>query len=145
MNDRHSAAWPALAWQDWSETAETLHRWTQVVGKVRLALAPMVNHWWQVALYVTARGLTTSPIPYGATTFAMTFDFIDHVLRIETNTGTSERLALTPMSVADFYAAVMTRRARSRTRCRSMRTVCTPPTTRPLRIVSGACWRAPIR
>src|SRR5438105_1678300 len=98
------AVWPELNWPDWHDTGDTLHRWTQVVGKVRLALSPLVNHWWQVALYVTSRGLTTSPIPYGALTFTVTFDFIDHVLLIETSEGASDRLALEPMSVAAFYA-----------------------------------------
>lgn len=101
--------WPELNWPAWHETGDTLHRWTQVVGKVRLALAPMVNHWWQVALYVTARGLTTSPIPQGDTTFAITFDFIDHALLIETGNGKRETIPLRPMSVAAFYAEVMTR------------------------------------
>jgi hypothetical protein len=100
--------WPELNWSHWQETGDTLHRWTQVVGKVRMALAPMVNHWWQVALYLTARGLTTSPIPYGAQTFDMTFDFIDHSLRLETSSGTREQVPLRPMSVAAFYSEVMT-------------------------------------
>jgi hypothetical protein len=99
--------WPQLDWSDWHETGDTLHRWTQVVGKVRMALSPPVNHWWQVALYVTSRGLTTSPIPYGAHTFDLTFDFIDHVLLIERSDGARERFALTPMTVADFYAELM--------------------------------------
>ena len=102
-------AWPELNWPDWHDTGDTLHRWTQVVGKVRMALSPMVNHWWQVPLYVTSRGLTTSPIPYGGLTFDVTFDFIDHVLLIETSVGARERIALGPMSVAAFYAEFMTR------------------------------------
>jgi hypothetical protein len=102
-------AWPQLNWTDWQETAETLHRWTQIVGKTRMALAPMVNHWWQVALYVTSRGLTTSPIPCGANTFNVTFDFIDHALLIETSRGARERLPLAPMSVATFYSEFMDR------------------------------------
>ena len=101
-------AWPELSWSDWHETGDTLHRWTQVVGKVRLALAPMENHWWQVALYLTSRGLTTSPIPYGTLTFDVTFDFIDHALLIETSSGARERVALRPMSVAAFYSEFMT-------------------------------------
>jgi hypothetical protein len=101
--------WPELNWQDWQATGDTLHRWTQIVGKLRLALAPMASHWWQVALYVTARGLTTSPIPYGEQTFEVTFDFIDHVLLIDTSGGARERIALKPMSVAAFYAEVMQR------------------------------------
>jgi len=105
-------AWPELDWSQWHETGDTLHRWTQVVGKVRLALSPMVNHWWQVALYLTSRGLTTSPIPYRALTFDVTFDFIDHALLIETSTGARERIALAPMSVAAFYAEFMRRLTR---------------------------------
>jgi len=97
-------AWPELNWPDWQDTGDTLHRWTQVVGKVRMALSPMVNHWWQVALYVTSRGLTTSPAPYGAGSFDVTFDFIDHVLLIETSNGARERFALTAMSVAAFHS-----------------------------------------
>src|SRR5919198_474654 len=73
-----ATSWPALRVEDWTATRETLHRWTQIVGKVRLAQAPMVNHWWQVTFYVTARGLTTSPIPYGSETFQIDFDFVDH-------------------------------------------------------------------
>src|SRR6266436_2381260 len=95
-------AWPDLSWPDWQDTGDTLHRFTQIVGKVRMALAPMMNHWWQVALYVNARGLTTSPIPYGARSFEITFDFIDHALRIETSDGAGECFALAPMSVAAF-------------------------------------------
>jgi hypothetical protein len=100
--------WPDLPYAAWSETCDTLHRWMQIVGKIRLAQTPLVNHWWNVTLYVTARGLTTSPMPYGARTFAITFDFIDHVLRIETSDGI-ETLALAPMPVCDFYGAVTER------------------------------------
>ena len=104
-----SSPWPALPLSEWSDTCETLLRWTQVVGKVRMALTPLVNHWWNVTLYVTSRGLTTSPIPNGTRTFEIDFDFIDHQLRIDTSDGASERIALQPMSVADFYAEVMAR------------------------------------
>jgi hypothetical protein len=100
--------WPDLPFAAWSDTCDTLHRWMQIVGKIRLALTPLVNHWWNVTLYVTARGLTTSPIPYGTRTFAIAFDFIDHVLRIETSDGI-ETLALAPMPVCDFYHAIMER------------------------------------
>src|SRR5260370_7650158 len=96
--------WPELNWSDWHDTGDTLHRWSQVVGKVRLALTPMMNHWWQVAIYGTSRGLTTSPIVYHTLTFDVTFDFIDHALLIETSNGQSVRFALRPMSVADFYS-----------------------------------------
>jgi hypothetical protein len=101
--------WPALPLSAWEDTRTTLHMWTQVVGKVRLALAPMVNHWWQIPLYVTCHGLTTSPIPYGARTFQIDFDFIDHRLRIATADGRSEEFALVPRSVAAFHAELMGR------------------------------------
>jgi hypothetical protein len=101
------SAWPELNWQNWSATGDTLHRWTQIVGKVRMALTPPVNHWWHVALYVTSRGLTTSPIPYASFTFNVTFDFIDHALRIDVSNGAAESFALKPMSVADFYSEFM--------------------------------------
>jgi hypothetical protein len=95
--------WPALPLDEWRDTYATLHMWTQIVGKVRLALSPPVNHWWSVTLYVTARGLTTSPIPYGTRTFEITFDFVDHNLLIQTGDGTSKALGLFPRSVAEFY------------------------------------------
>jgi Family of unknown function (DUF5996) len=88
----------------WRGTSDTLHMWTQIVGKTRLALAPMENHWWQVALYLTPRGLTTSPIPEGARTFAVDFDFIDHALIVRTSDGATRSMALKPQTVADFYA-----------------------------------------
>ena len=102
-----SAAWPALPLAPWRDTQETLHRWTQVVGKVRLALAPMVNHWWQVPLYVDARGLTTSAMPYAGGVVEVRFDFLDDVLRVETSAGAERRVALAPRSVAEFYHDVM--------------------------------------
>jgi Family of unknown function (DUF5996) len=98
--------WPALRVADWTPTRETLHMWTQIVGKIRLAAAPMVNHWWQVPLYVSARGLTTSAI-FGPPTFDIEFDFVDHLLRIRTTDGVVETVALGPKSVAEFYAQVM--------------------------------------
>ena len=101
--------WPALNWPDWQDTGDTLHLWTQIVGKVRMALSPMMNHWWQVALYVDSRGLTTSPIPYGRLSFDLTFDFIDHILLIETSRGVREHFALRPMSVAAFYSELHAR------------------------------------
>jgi len=97
------STWPALPLEDWIDTKNTLHRWTQVVGKIRLALTPLVNHWWNVPLYVTARGLTTSTIPYGDRWFDMEFDFIAHVLRIRTNDGAEHDLPLAPRSVADLH------------------------------------------
>src|SRR5215813_3838234 len=102
-------SWPDLPLSAWSDTCETLHRWTQIVGKVRLVLTPLVNHWWNVTLYVTSRGLTTSPIPADARTFELLFDFHNHQLIFETSDGATERLALAPMSVAQFYSEVMYR------------------------------------
>jgi hypothetical protein len=102
-----SEVWPSLSLSEWQDTYATLHMWTQIVGKLRLAQTPWVNHSWHVPLYVTARGLTTSPIPYGTSTFQVDFDFIAHRLLIETSTGTDRTIALEPRSVADFYDAVM--------------------------------------
>ena len=96
-------AWPRLALADWAPTQSTLHRWTQIVGKTRLALAPMQNHWWQVVLYVTDRGLTTSPIPYKGRTFDVSFDFVEHKLVALTSDGDLRTLPLAPRAVADFY------------------------------------------
>ncbi len=101
--------WTDLPLSAWSGTCDTLHLWTQIAGKVRLKLTPLVNHWWNVTLYVTSRGLTTSPIPYGTRTFDIVFDFVDHRLLIETNDGGTETLPLRPMSVADFYSEFMSR------------------------------------
>ncbi|HXX43302.1 MAG TPA: DUF5996 family protein [Candidatus Acidoferrales bacterium] len=97
-------AWPALPLAEWSATYATLHMWTQIVGKVRLALSPAVNHWWHVPLYVSARGLTTSAIPCPLGNFEIEFDFIEHVLRIATSRGEVKTMKLAPRSVADFYA-----------------------------------------
>lgn len=104
VNPLGSAAWPPLPLAEWSDTRDTLHMWLQIVGKTRLALAPMENHWWQVAFYLTSRGLTTSPMPHGRRTFTADFDFIDHVVSILTSDGGTEQFALTPYSVADFHA-----------------------------------------
>jgi hypothetical protein len=101
--------WPSLPLAEWQDTRDTLQLWMQVVGKIRLAQAPLVNHWWQVPLYVTARGLTTSPIPFGALAFQIDFDFIDHRLVIATSDGRRADLGLEPRSVADFYRDVMAR------------------------------------
>jgi hypothetical protein len=101
--------WPHLPLTAWSDTCETLHRWTQIVGKVRLALTPLVNHWWNVTLYLTSRGLTTSSIPYGGRSFDIVFDFIDHRLSIEASNGSVETYALRPMPVRDFYFEIMSR------------------------------------
>src|SRR5690349_2812003 len=99
--------WPALPYAAWKNTCETLHLWTQIVGKVRLALSPWVNHSWHVTLYVTARGLTTSPIPCGPRVFELTFDFIQHALLIDVSDGSQGRIELRPRSVADFLKEVM--------------------------------------
>jgi hypothetical protein len=104
-----SSDWPDLTFSDWADTCATLHLWTQIVGKIRLAHAPMVNHWWQVPLYVTCRGLTTSPIPYGGTSFQIDFDFLDHIVRLQTSKGDIETVVLGPRSVADFYTEIMGR------------------------------------
>jgi hypothetical protein len=96
--------WPELPYAAWKDTRDTLHLWTQVVGKVRLALTPWLNHSWHVALYVTASGLTTSPIPHAGRSFQIDFDFIDHVLWIRTSDGHFRQLMLRPMMVAEFYA-----------------------------------------
>ena len=107
--DAKADAWPALPLDEWRDTYATIHRWTQVAGKIRLAQAPMINHWWQVPLYVSCRGLTTSPIPYGTRTFQIDFDFIDHRLVIQTSDGAIESFPLEPRSVADFYREMMDR------------------------------------
>jgi hypothetical protein len=96
--------WPKLPLAEWQATHDTLHMWTQIVGKTRLALSPRENHWWHVPLYVGARGLVTSAIPYRARSFEVAFDFIDHCLVVTTSDGAGRRLALRPRSVADFYA-----------------------------------------
>jgi hypothetical protein len=99
--------WPALPLAAWQDTYQTLHLWTQIVGKVRLALSPRVNHWWATTLYTTPRGLTTSTIPYGTRTFEIAFDFLDHTLRIQSSDGASRAMGLYPRSVADFYRELM--------------------------------------
>ncbi|TDE19467.1 DUF5996 family protein, partial [Actinomadura sp. 6K520] len=100
-------AWPRLRVADWTDTRDTLHMWTQIVGKIRLAHAPLLNHWWQVTLYISPRGFTTSAIPHGTGAFDIEFDFIDHVLRIRSSDGPSRQVKLEPISVADFYAQTM--------------------------------------
>ena len=101
-------SWPSLQLEEWKDTLSTLHMWTQVVGKVRLAQTPLVNHWWNVPLYVSARGLTTTAMPYGDKFFEMEFDFIDHKLGIECSDGAGSSIALEPKSVATFYRETMT-------------------------------------
>jgi len=100
-------AWPELPYAAWKDTAATLQLWTQIVGKIRMAKTPWLNHSWHVTLYVYARGLTTGPIPDGARTFQIDFDFIDHVLWLRTSDGHFRQLMLRPISVAEFYADVM--------------------------------------
>ncbi len=114
MDTQHTApagvaldVWPTLPLAAWQDTYDTLHLWTQIVGKVRTTLSAPTNHWWASPLYVTARGLTTSPIPYGVRTFEVSFDFIDHTLRIQTSDGGVQALGLYPRSVADFYGAFL--------------------------------------
>lgn len=100
-------SWPALPLEDWKDTYATLHMWTQIVGKARLALCPQVNHWWEVPLYVSAVGLATSPIPYERGIFEVEFDFLHHNLLIRTSEGTGKTIPLVPRSVADFYQEFM--------------------------------------
>jgi hypothetical protein len=102
-----AGAWPSLPVKEWQDTYATLHMWTQIVGKIRLTQTPLENHWWNAVLYVTSRGLTTSPIPYGIRTFEIDFDFIDHRLLVRTSDGVIKSLALEPRSVADFYRELM--------------------------------------
>lgn len=104
---REHTEWPALPYNEWKDTLATLHRWCQIVGKVRMVQSPWTNHSWHVTLYVTAQGLATSPIPYGDSTFEIEFDFITHLLRIATSEARTRTLPLRPRSVADFYCEVM--------------------------------------
>ena len=89
-----SGAWPELPHQEWTDPLETVHLWSQIVGKIRMELSPWINHSWGAPLYLTSRGLTTSPIPHGMRTFEIDFDFLDHVLSIETNDGELRTIAL---------------------------------------------------
>lgn len=108
MNDSSASAWPELPpLADWEDTVATVHMWTQVVGKVRLELGPPLNHSWGVALYVTPRGLSTGPVPHGARSFEITFDFVAHALRITASDGSERAFALGPMPVAEFYLKTM--------------------------------------
>ncbi|HZT61178.1 MAG TPA: DUF5996 family protein [Pyrinomonadaceae bacterium] len=99
--------WPSLPLEEWKDTYATLHMWTQIVGKIRLTQTPLVNHWWNVPLYLTPRGLTTTAMPHGARSFEIDFDFIAHRLDINTSDDESRSLALRPRSVADFYRELM--------------------------------------
>ena len=144
--------WPALPLEAWSDTCATLHLWTQIVGKIRLAQSPWVNHGWSVTLYVTPRGLTTSPIPYGTRVFQIDFDFLDHRLLIQASDGGAARFPCGPSpsrrSTGDSGTSLAgstctsgsaRRPTRWRTRFRSRRTSGTPRTTRSTRTGSGAC------
>jgi Family of unknown function (DUF5996) len=112
VNEPTTDAWPELRYDDWRTTCATLHLWTQIVGKVRLATTPWLNHSWHVPLYVNARGLTTSPMPHGALAFELQFDFLEHVLECTVSDGNSARIDLVPQSVAAFKASVMDMLAR---------------------------------
>ena len=103
----NASCWPPLPLEEWKDTYATLHMWTQIVGKVRLALAPPLNHWWNVPLYVTSCGLTTSPIPYRDKPFELWFDFLDHQLVLQLIDGSRQSLPLTSRPVSDFYRDVM--------------------------------------
>ena len=99
--------WPELPYRAWGDTIATLHRWFQIVGKVRMELSPWANHSWNAALYVTSHGLTTSPFPYGARDYQLNFDFINHALSVAASDGNVRSLELRPRTVADFYTEVL--------------------------------------
>jgi hypothetical protein len=102
-----SNEWPSLEFSEWENTCDTVHMWTQIVGKTKLALTPLVNHWWNVVLYVTPVGLTTSPIPYDGRTFEVEFDFVLHRVLVRTGDGREQTMGLYARSVADFYTEYM--------------------------------------
>lgn len=104
---RAGAGWPVLPVAEWEATRDTFQLWTQVVGKVRMARTPLVNHWWNVVLYVTSRGLTTSPIPAGARSFQIDFDLLDHRLAVTTSDGERREMVLEPRTVADFHGELV--------------------------------------
>lgn len=112
INPTHTASqediWPSLPWETWQDTCNTLHLWTQIIGKIRLELTPKINHCWEVPLYVTARGLTTSPIPYKSSIFQIDFDFLANEMQVIKNNGEIRSIKLRPMSVAEFYQETMT-------------------------------------
>lgn len=108
MNPMTTAnVWPELPLAEWEDTYKTLHMWTQIVGKIRLKLTPPMNHWWNVTLYVTPNGLTTSTMSYNGLYFQMDFDFISHLLIIKTTDGSSKTITLRPCSIAEFYQETM--------------------------------------
>ena len=121
MSNNPKTPWPELPTAAWRDTYATLHLWTQIVGKIRLAKSPWLNHSWHVTLYVTPRGLTTSPMPDGTRTFQIDFDFIDHRLRISTSDGAQRHFALAGQSVASFHAATMAALAELGIHCRHRR------------------------
>ena len=121
MSNAPQDPWPELPTAAWRDTYDTLHLWTQIVGKIRLARTPWLNHSWHVTLYVTARGLTTSPIPDGTRSFQIDFDLIDHHLRISTSDGAQRQFALAGQSVASFHAATMAALAELGIRARNRR------------------------
>src|ERR1700674_92904 len=104
---KSAETWPELPWREWEPTITTLHMWVQIVGKVRMALTPPLNHWWHTTLYVTSRGLTTSPIPIDGRQFQVDFDFIDHRLAVRDTQGGGVAMKLEPRSVATFYREFM--------------------------------------
>jgi hypothetical protein len=106
--DAIGGAWPDVTLSDWADTRDTLHMWIQVVGKIRMALTPLINHWWNVPLYVSSRGLTTSLMHHHGRGLEIEFDFIEHVLDLRTTDGTHREVILEPRSVADFYASTLT-------------------------------------
>src|SRR6266550_6458029 len=108
----HNEIWPSLPLESWSDTFATLHMWIQIAGKIRLTQSPWVNHSWHTTLYVTSKGLTTSPIPYGARTFQIDFDFLTHELVIQASDGRASSLPLEPQSVAAFYRRMTDEMAR---------------------------------
>ena len=99
--------WPRLRVEDWTETRDTLHMWTQIVGKIRMSQTPLVNHWWQCTLYVSPRGLTTGTIPYRGGCFDLELDFVEHALRVSSSAGEQRLVGLSSRPVAEFYAATM--------------------------------------
>ena len=107
MTSEHPETWPALPVSEWTESRDTLQLWLQIVGKIRMVRTPLMSHWWNVPLYVTARGLSTSLIPAGGRGFQIDFDFVDHQLVVSTTDGAERTSPLAPRSVADFYAEVM--------------------------------------
>ncbi len=116
MTTTTTNSWPALPLAEWKDTYDTLHRWTQIVGKLRLALTPPVNHWWNSSLYITPHGLTTLAMYYNGRLLQMDFDFFSHLLLIATSDNPTKTIALRPCSVAEFYQEIMAA-LRSRNAC----------------------------